>query len=671
MFTRVRYHGNKFVLRIRGLLCMDTNSLVRFISSQRNPSTAYHDIYWWNSNITSCFRRGDVETACRLFNDMPFKNQVTWNCMISGYVQNRKISEARKIFDVMPIKNVVSWTALLTGYARCGRLEEAWNLFNKMPERNVACWNSMISGYVNNGRIQQARQLFNKMPVRNSISWVTMIEGYLQHNIVKEALALFDQVPEKTTPLYNTLLAWYVEMGYLDAACQLFNKMAQRDVASCTIMITCYSRAGQMENAKHLFGEMPERDTAAWTAIIRGYMHNGKISDALNLFEEMPHRDVVAWNSMIGGYVQNGMLENALQLFMQMPRRDIISWNSVLHGYVLQDDIVNARCFFEKMQHRDEISWNTIIAAYQSEEALVLYCRMLHDGFKPDQVTFTRVISVCSALARLSWGRAMHLTVIKTCFENDTVVISSLITMYSKCGFLNDATLVFERMAKRDTVVWNAMIVAQAYHGFAAEAIDLFLPMIQAGFKPDRVTFLGLLTACAHRGLVDKGWEFFKSMEKDWNLIPKFEHYGCMVDLLGRQGLLTEGYDFIKHIHDALPTQTWETLLSACRVQGNLELGELVAEKVLSIQPSNEGAYVLLSNIYAERGMWEDAANIRVLMKHRGVKKEPACSWIEIKGKTCSFVCDDRSHPQMQEIYKQLESLSVVIDDPSWSLVKK
>ncbi|KAF8380809.1 hypothetical protein HHK36_028303 [Tetracentron sinense] len=667
MFTRIRSPEYRFTLYIR-LLFAERNSWVRCVSYHVNSSVVHHDIYWWNSNITSCFRQGDIETACRLFHEMPQKNLVTWNCMISGYVRNQRLGEARKLFDVMPSRNVVSWTAMLTGYAKCGKFEEAWNLFDRMPERNVVCWNSMISGYISNGRIEEAREIFNGMPIRNSVSWATMIEGYFRHGPVTEACILFDQAPEQTTSLYNALLSGYAEMGYLEDSCQLFDRMAQRDVASWTTMITCFSRAGQMENARGLFEEMPERDVTAWTAIICGYLHNGKINDARRLFDEMPHRDTVAWNSMIGGYVRNGMLEDALQLFVQMPRRDIVSWNLILQGYVQQDDMIIAHNFFEKMTRRDETSWNTMISGYQSEEALVLYFRMMQDGFKPDQGTYTSVIPVCGALSVVGWGRAIHLRVIQSGYENDTMVTSSLVSMYSKCGILNDASLVFERMKERDTIAWNAMIVAQAYHGSAVEAFKLFSSMIHAGFRPDHVTFLGLLTTCVHKGLVDKGWKCFKSMEKNWNLIPKPAHYACMVDLLGRSGLLIEAYEFIKQIHVDLPTYTWETLLSACRVHGNLELGTLIAKKVLSFQPSNGGMYVLVSNIYAARGMWEDVENVRALMKHRCAKKELACSWIEMKGRMCAFVYNDRSHPQMEDIYKELYTLSIIMDDIGWTL---
>ncbi|KAF6168769.1 hypothetical protein GIB67_012167 [Kingdonia uniflora] len=652
MFSRVRYPSL-------------ANLTVCLITSQPNSSTINAGIYEWNSTITRLFKHGDIENARRLFDEMPKRNTVTWNCMISGYVQNWRIAEAHRLFDVMVDRNIVSWTALLSGYAKCGRLEEAKNLFDSMPERNVVCWNSMISGYVSNGRIEEARELFNEMPVRNSISWAVMIDGYFRQELVSEAQVLFDQSYRPTIHVYNAMLSGYVEAGYFDDACKLFNRMSQqdRDVASWTTMITCNSRSGQIERARELFDEMPKRDMIAWTSMIYGYLNNGNIKDARILFDNMPHRDIVAWNSIIAGYVQNGMMENALQLFMQMPKHDIVSWNSILQGYAEQGDTVNAGKWFREMPRRDETSWNIMISGCRNEEALVLYSMITRDGLKPNQITYTSVISECGALAVLHFGRSVHLCVIKTGYDHDSMVVSSLITMYSKCGLIVDAALVFERMVRRDTVAWNAMIVAQAYHGYAFEAVDLYSSMVQFGFKPNHITFLGLLTACAHKGLVDKGWEFFTSMENDWLLIPEPGHYTCMVDMLGRAGLLIQAYEFIKQIQVDLPMYTWETLLSACRVHGNIKLGELVAKEILNTQPTNGGMYVLLSNIYAAKGMWKDVGGIRSLMKRHAAKKEPGCSWTEIKGNMYTFVYGDRSHPQTEGICRELEILSVMVEE--------
>ncbi|XP_010921784.3 uncharacterized protein [Elaeis guineensis] len=654
MLTRIRYPGYfRYHFEFRSL---------RVYSSESKPPAPRPDIFWWNDAINSCFRSGQVERACQLFEEMPHKNLVTWNCMISGFVKNYKMSEAHRIFDVMPRKNAVSWSVLLTGYARCGRIEEARHLFNRIPERNVVCWNSMISGYINNGKIGKARELFDEMPVKNSVSWSIMISGYLKNRLVAEARALFDRSYLRSTSVYNALMSGYVELGCFRDAENLFHRMTEKDVITWNTMITCYSRTGRMELAECLFDKMPEKDIISSTAMIYGYLQNGNVEAARKLFKEMPNRDIVTWNTMMGGYVRNGMLEDALRLFSEMPERDVVSWNTILQGYVQQNDMVGAYCWFEKMPQVSETSWNTLISGYRSEEALVLYCRMVKEGFRPDQGTLSVVLSVCGSLVALGWGRMVHLYAIRAGYEHDTLVMSSLICLYSRCGLIHDGVQVFECLLKRDAITWNAMIATYAYHGSAIEALKLFEKMIQGGFNPDHATFLSLLLACAHKGLVDEGCWYFKSMQEDWSLVPKPEHYSCMVDLLGRSGFISQAYEFANKIPVDSQTTAWETLLSACRVHGNLEFGELAAKRVLHAQPPDGGMYTLLSNIYATKGMWENAASIRALMKDCGAKKETGCSWIEVKGEMFSFVSNDKSNHLMEEICQELDNLSIIIE---------
>ncbi|KAL0410922.1 UNVERIFIED_CONTAM: Pentatricopeptide repeat-containing protein, mitochondrial [Sesamum latifolium] len=618
-------------------------SLFRSLRLEANP------LFHWNSKITGYFKKHDVDSARKLFDEMPHKNVVTWNCMISGFIRNGMIREARQVFDSMPIKNVVSWTAMLSGYAKNGRLEEARALFDLVQRKNVACWNSMISGYVNCGRIEEGRALFDAMPVKNDVSWAMMIEGYFRYGTVNEAESLFNKASSKSLLLCNAMLAGYGGKGSVDKSYDLFMRMPERDVASWTCMITCFMGVGEVERGKRFFDEMPEKDTVAWTAVIKGYLDHKRIESAGELFDKMPHKDIVAWNSMLSGCVHNGKVEDAHDLFMKMLERN-------------KDDITTARKFFEGMPMKDETSWNTLISGYQTEEALVLYVKMLSDGFKPDQSTLTSVISVCGILALQSWGKAMHVFVFKIGCENDNMVMSSMISMYSRCGFINDACLVFKTMHNHDTAAWNAMLVAQAHHYSAKEALNLFHCMTHAGCRPDHVTFLVLLTACSHSGLISDAWKYFKLMER-WKLTPKPQHYACMVDLLGRSGLVAEAFELVNQLPVDLPVYAWETLLSACSIHANYDLGDLIAEKILGYQPCDVGMCVLQSNIYSARGMWKDAAHIRAKLKQNQLNKELGCSWIDINGSVSCFSYNDKSHIRAEDIYKELEGLSVLIEE--------
>ncbi|KAL7126031.1 hypothetical protein ABFS83_14G157700 [Erythranthe nasuta] len=621
-----------------------------------------NSIFQLNSKITSCFKRRDVKNARKLFDEMPRKNVVTWNCMISGYVKNRMIREAREVFDSMPYKNVVSWTAMISGYAKNGRLDEARRLFDLVEKKNVACWNSMISGYVRCGRVDEGRVLFDAMPVKNDVSWATMIEGHFRYGAVNEAESLFNEASSKSLLLCNAMLVGYGETMHIDKSYDLFMKMAERDVVSWTCMLTCFMRVGEVDRARKLFEEMPDKDAVAWTVMIKGYLDQRRVESARELFDQMPHKDVVACNSMLTGFFRNGKLEYALDLFTRMPKRNVVSWNLMLSGYLQQDDVTTARKFFEKMPIKDETSWNTLISGYQTEEAFILYIRMLSNGLKPDQGTLTSVISVCGILAMQGWGKAMHAFVVKIGYETDSMVMSSLISMYSRCGFINDASVVFSTTKIRDTATWNTIIVAHAHHSSAEEAFDLFDRMTDAGYQPDHVTFLVLLTACAHSGLVSEGWKYLKLMGK-WNLTPKPEHLASMVDLLGRSGLLAEAFKLVNQFPLDISTYAWGALLSACNMHGNYELSDLIADKILGCQPSDVGMCVLQCNIYSARGMWKDASRIRARLKQNQLKKETGCSWIDINGSVSCFSYNDKSHIRTEGIYKELEMLSVLIEE--------
>ncbi|XP_021859962.2 pentatricopeptide repeat-containing protein At4g02750 [Spinacia oleracea] len=565
---------------------------------------------------------------------MPQRNVVTYNCMISGFGRNHMIHEARYIFDVMPFKNFVSWTAMLSGYIGCDKLEEARNLFDQIPDRTKThvCWDIMLNGHIKTGRIDEAREFF-------------------------------DQCRNRNVGLYNRMLSGYVQMGCVKEAYELFLSMPDRDLASWTNMLTCYAKAGLMNEAKAMFDEIPfQKDAQAWTVMIQGYMQNGMVNEGLKLFNAMPNPDIVTWNCMIGGFVENGRLKEALDLYGRMPKKNIISSNSILHGFVLEGDMINAQKFFQNtMTRKDTVSWNTLISGFQTEEALFMFSEMKRHEFRPDQTTYVTILSICGSLALHGWGKALHLQTIKTSYVQNVLVSSSVLSMYSKCGLIDDAATLFGTMEYRDTVTWNTMIVAQAYHGIPGKALELHSCMIQSGCKPNHVTFLALLTACAHWGLAKEGQKYFKSMKNEWNITPHPEHYACMVDLFGRSGMLYEAYELVKQLPLNDTSYAWETLLNYCKLHGDFVLGEIVSQRIFRSNPSNGEMNVLLSNIYAAKGLWGESENVRTTMKQRDVKKEVGCSWVELRGLVCKFVYNDRSHPQTEEIYREVENLSVII----------
>ena len=631
----------------------------RHLSNGTSVDSSWRTFFHWNSAIALAFRNGDLDGARSLFEEMPERNQVTWNCMISGYGSNRNAAAAQKMFDLMPDgKNTVTWTALLTAYAKCGMLKEARRVFDSMPCRNIISWNAMITGYIDSGKMLEARELFDSMPVRNTASWAIVISGYLRLKLVREARFLFDRAPVLATSLYNAMISGYAELGQIKNAEDMFAKMPVRDVVSWNTMITCYAHTGRMDLAQELFDGMPYKDTISWTSILRGHLQNRSILLARQLFDDMPYRDTVAWNTMIAGYVQAFLLPQALSLFEKMPAADVVSWNSILHGFVLAEDMEVAKAWFERIPHPSETSWNTLISGYRDEKALILLSQMVRAGFKPDQGTFSVAISVSGSLAFLGWGKILHLGVILRGYSMDILVASSLTTMYSKCGLLEYALQIFHEMPKRDTVAWNAMIGAHAHHGQAWEALRCYAILLEEKIEPDWVTFLCLLTACVHRGLVKEAKQVIESMQKDWNLVPRSDHLGSFIDLLGRSGSVDEAHKLIELMPVDLRINSWETLLSSCHVHGVANVGSTAAKQVARAEPHDGGVLVLMSNFLAAEGLWQEAAQIRQSAKGCQVKKETGCSWIEIKGDVHGFVSWDRMHPLIDEIYRLLGSIA-------------
>jgi pentatricopeptide repeat protein len=341
---------------------------------------------------------------------------------------------------------------------------------------------------------------------------------------------------------------------------------------------------------------------------------------------------------------------------------DLFIKNALLDMYVKCGNLKDAQKVFDNMLDKEVISWNAMIAGYgqtgQGEKAMKLFFQMQIGGMDKDHFTYTSVLSASASLVAVEQGKLVHAHIIKTGYESNVSVGNTLVDMYAKCGSINAAHKVFENMPEKDVVSFNAIIAGYAHHGHGNEALRFFEQMQLVGMQPNDITFICILSACSHVGLVNEGCNYFNSMCRDHNIKPRMEHYACMVDLLSRAGCLYEVEEFIHEMPFKPGAVIWRTLLGACRVHGNIELGKLAAEYALELEPQDSATYVLLSNMFAAAGMWDEAENVRKLMRARKVKKEPGQSWIEIKNKMHTFIVGDRFHPQTEEIYAKLETLT-------------
>lgn len=421
---------------------------------------------------------------------------------------------------------------------------------------------------------------------------------------------------------------------------------------------------------------------------------------ACKVFNRTGTTDVVICSAMISGYVLNGMNCDALDMFRHMitakMKPNAVTLSSVLpacsslaalrlgkelHCYILKS-LFDGRChvasaladmyakcgrldlshwIFEKMPEKDAVSWNTMITSCsqngQPEEAIRLFHQMGLEGVTYDCVTISAALSACANLPALLHGKEIHAFMIKGALRTDLYSESALIDMYAKCGYLSYARRVFDLMQGKNEVSWNSMIAAYGTHGLVKDAVTLFKEMKQAGFQPDHITFLAVISACGHSGLVDEGLRHFHCMGEEYGIEARMEHYACMVDLFGRAGHLDEAYNFITNMPFKPDAGIWGALLGACRVHSNVELAELASKHLFELDPQNSGYYVLLSNTHAGAGRWESVLKVRSLMKERGIQKLPGYSWIEISNTTHMFVAADVSHPQSAEIYLILKNL--------------
>lgn len=365
-------------------------------------------------------------------------------------------------------------------------------------------------------------------------------------------------------------------------------------------------------------------------SLINMYANCGSMDYAHRLYDKLPRKNLVVSTAMISGYSKLGKLDIARSLFNQMPEKDLVSWSAMISGYAESD---------------------------RPTEALKLFNEMQISGIRPDQITMLSVISACAHLGALDQAKWIHIFVDKNGFSDVLSINNALIDMYAKCGSLENAHRLFNDIPQRNVISWTSMITGLAMHGDGKSALRLFNQMKTERVEPNEVTFVGVLYACSHAGLVDDGRRTFTLMTNEHNIMPKHEHYGCMVDLLGRANLLNEAVELIEAMPFEPNVVIWGSLLAACRIHGNVELGAYAAKKLLERDPNHDGAYVLLSNIYAKAGRFEDVWQVRRFMRNRGITKEKGCSWIEIDSEVHEFFTADQSHSKANEIYKKLDQI--------------
>ncbi|CAA0381082.1 unnamed protein product [Arabidopsis thaliana] len=640
--------------------------------------------------------------SLRVFQGIPEKNSVSWSAIIAGCVQNNLLSLALKFFKEMQKVNAgVSQSIYASVLRSCAALSElrlggqlhAHALKSDFAADGIVR-TATLDMYAKCDNMQDAQILFDNSENLNRQSYNAMITGYSQEEHGFKALLLFHRLMSSglgfdEISLSGVFRACALVKG-LSEGLQIYGLAIKSslslDVCVANAAIDMYGKCQALAEAFRVFDEMRRRDAVSWNAIIAAHEQNGKGYETLFLFVSMLRSRIEPDEFTFGSILKactGGSLGYGMEIHSSIVKSGMASNSSVgcslidmysKCGMIEEAEKIHSRFFqranvtgtmeeLEKMHNKRLqemcVSWNSIISGYvmkeQSEDAQMLFTRMMEMGITPDKFTYATVLDTCANLASAGLGKQIHAQVIKKELQSDVYICSTLVDMYSKCGDLHDSRLMFEKSLRRDFVTWNAMICGYAHHGKGEEAIQLFERMILENIKPNHVTFISILRACAHMGLIDKGLEYFYMMKRDYGLDPQLPHYSNMVDILGKSGKVKRALELIREMPFEADDVIWRTLLGVCTIhRNNVEVAEEATAALLRLDPQDSSAYTLLSNVYADAGMWEKVSDLRRNMRGFKLKKEPGCSWVELKDELHVFLVGDKAHPRWEEIYEEL-----------------
>ncbi|WOK99016.1 pentatricopeptide repeat-containing protein [Canna indica] len=509
--------------------------------------------------------------------------------------------------------------------------------------------------------------------------WNTMIRGHARGPDLSAALSCFRLMlraglaPDHHT--YPFVLAACARSRALEQGMRFHGETMKvgldSDVYVLNALLQMYTRCGCFGAAHKLFDGNSHRDVVSWNVMMRGYLLAGFFEDALHLLQEMKEMDVnpddVTLISLVSACSQSGDLNRGQWLHSYANERGLVKkslnlGNAILDMYCKCGDLQSAQSIFMEMDEKDLLTWTTMISGLAKsglyQEALGLFGRVQQfEKVKPDEVILVTMLSVCAHIGALDQGKYIHLLIDRYRVNRDVALETALVDMYAKCGAVDFALQVFEEMRERNVFTWNAVIGGLALHGHGPYSLQLFERMKNERIMPDDVTFIGLLSACSHAGLVDEGLELFRLMNDVYQIEPRMEHYGCVVDMLCRARLLQDALEFIERMPIRPNVVMWAALVGACRAVGDIKLAERLGKRVIELEPDTYDRYVMLSNIYAGSQRWDEALNVRNLMKAKGIEKAPGISWIELNGTVHEFVAGDKSHHRTEQIYVMVEEM--------------
>ncbi|XP_057753682.1 pentatricopeptide repeat-containing protein At2g39620 [Arachis stenosperma] len=612
-----------------------------------------------NSLIDMYSKCSEVDAAYRIFDRMQAKDDVSWATMIAGYVYHGSFPEALELLDQMKHKNIRmnkgSVLNTLLAATEMRDLEKGKEVHDYALRlgimSDVAVATTVISMYTKCGELKKAKELFLSLEGKDSVAWSAFISALVQAGYPGEALSILQAMqqeglkPDKATLI--SLVSACAEISHARLGksihCYAIKSDMESDISTVTTLVSMYTRCELFTYALKLFNQMRYKDVVAWNTLINGFAKYGDPYIALEMFHRLQLSGTQPDSGTVVGLVLACTLLNGLDLGICLHGTiEKGGFGSDTHVKVALIDMY-AKCgslfsaeklFCLTKPARDEVYWNVMIAGYLhnrcTDKAISTFNQMRLENVRPNLVTFVTILPSVSYFSVLKEAMAFHACIIRMGFVHSSSVGNSLIDVYAKCGQLSYSEKFFHEMENKDTVTWNAMLSGYGMHGQGDRALSLFSLMQEAGVSVDSVSYLNVLSACRHAGLIEEGRNIFKSMSKTHHLEPNMEHYACMVDLLGRAGLFDEVLSLINKIPEEPDAQVWGALLGACKIHSNMKLGEVALHHLLKLEPRNAVHYVVLSDIYAQYDRWIDAGRTRSNMIEHGLKKSPGYSWVGV-----------------------------------------
>ncbi|KAG7597488.1 Pentatricopeptide repeat [Arabidopsis suecica] len=656
------------------------------------------DLFVGNALVSFYGTHGFVSDALKLFDIMPERNLVSWNSMIRVLSDNGFSEESFLLLGEMMeegddgafMPDVATVVTVLPVCARereirVGKGVHGWAVKLSL-DKELVVNNALMDMYCKCGCITDAQTIFKLNNNKNVVSWNTMVGGFSAEgdihgtfDLLRQMLAGSKDVKADEVTILNAVPVCFDESVFSslkELHCYSVKQEFVYDELLANAFVASYAKCGSLSYAQRVFHGIRSKTLNSWNALIGGYAQSSDPRLSLDAHLQMKNSGLLPDNFTVCSLLSACSKLKSLRLGKEVHgfiirnwlERDLFVYLSVISLYIHCGELCSVQVLFDAMEDNSLVSWNTVITGYLQngfpERALGLFRQMVLYGIQPCGISMMTVFGACSLLPSLRLGREAHAYALKHLLEDNAFIACSIIDMYAKNGAITQSSKVFNGLKEKSAASWNAMIMGYGMHGRAKEAIKLFEEMQRTGHNPDDLTFLGVLTACNHSGLLHEGLRYLDQMKSSFGLKPNLKHYACVIDMLGRAGQLDNALRVAAEMSEEPDVGIWNSLLSWCRIHQNLEMGEKVAAKLFVLEPEKPENYVLLSNLYAGLGKWDDVRQVRQRMKEMSLRKDAGCSWIELNGKVFSFVVGER----FLDGFEEIKSLWSILEMKIWKM---